>query len=102
MEEATLRRAPVLAVGVWREHLGERPYDELDRRVAQWKHRCPDVHIHPVATRAGIGRFLAELTDESVQLAVLGRADVDQLAYMVGPVSRPIVRHGDRSALIVR
>jgi nucleotide-binding universal stress UspA family protein len=102
MEEAELRRAPVLAVGVRREHHGETTHDELDRRVDRWKHRCPVVHIYPVATRAGIGGFLAEQTDESVQLAVLGQADIDQLAYIVGPVGRPIVPHGECSVLIVR
>jgi nucleotide-binding universal stress UspA family protein len=102
MEEARLRRAPVLAVGRRRDHLGETPHDELDRRVEKWKLRYPDVRIDPVATRAGIGRFLAEHTDESVQLAILGRADVDEVAYIVGPVSCPIVRHGECSVLIVR
>ena len=33
MVEAQLRHAPVLALGVWRDDLGEMPYDELDRRV---------------------------------------------------------------------
>lgn len=38
-----------------------------------------------------IGRFLAGHTDESVQLAVIGEGDVDQIAYIVGPHNHPIV-----------
>ena len=75
MEEARLRKAPVLAVGVWQEDLDATPYDELDRRVEKWKQRYPDVHVYPVATRAGVARFLADNKDESVQLAVVGGAD---------------------------
>ena len=41
MEEARLRKAPVLAVGVWQEDLGETPYDELDRRVEQMEAALP-------------------------------------------------------------
>ena len=33
MDEARLRNAPVLAVGVWEEDFGQTPYDELDRRI---------------------------------------------------------------------
>jgi hypothetical protein len=37
--EAQLRHAPVLALGEWRDDLGEMPYDELDRRVQFWIQR---------------------------------------------------------------
>ncbi len=102
MNEAQLRRAPVLAVGVWAEDVGETSYDELDRRVEEWKQRYPDVQIRPVATRGSIGRFLAGHTDESVQLAVLGAGDVDQIAYIVWPHSDPAVERGECSILVVR
>ena len=101
MEEARLRKAPVLAVGVWQEDLDETPYDELDRRVEKWKQRYPDVHVYPVATRAGVARFLAANKDESVQLAVVGGADADQVAQIVGPHSHPLVPHGECSVLVV-
>ena len=101
LNEAQLRRAPVLAVGVWAEDLGETTYDELDRRMEKWKLRYPDVHIHPVATRGSIGQFLASHADESVQLAVLGESDVDQIAYLVWPQSHTNAHHGERSVLIV-
>lgn len=101
MEEARLRKAPVLAVGVWQEELGETPYDELDRRVEKWKQRYPDVHVYPVAARVGVARFLADNKDKSVQLAVVGGAAADQVAHIVGPHSHPLVPHGECSVLVV-
>lgn len=101
MDEARLRKAPVLAVGVWQEDLGATPYDELDRRIDKWQRRYPDVHIHPVATRAGVTRFLATNKDESVQLAVIGGADATQVPHIIGPHSHPLVPHGECSVLVV-
>ena len=45
MNEARLRTAPVLAVGVWEEDFGETPYDELDRRIEKWEKHYPDVRV---------------------------------------------------------
>lgn len=101
IQEAQLRRAPVLAVGVWAEDLGEISYDELDRRMATWKLRYPDVPVHLVATAGGIGQFLASHADESVQLAVIGEDDVDQIAYLVWPECHPEAQNGERSVLVV-
>ena len=102
MDEARLRKAPVLAVGVWREDLGEEPYDELDRRVEVWKERYHDVHVQPVASPASIERFLAEHKDESVQLAVVGRGDATSVAEIIGPHGHALIPHGACSVLIVR
>ena len=99
MNEARLRNAPVLAVGVWEEDFGETPYDELDRRIETWAKLYPDVHVNPVATRAGIARFLADNKDESVQLTVVG--DAPNVVQIIGPHSHPLVAHGDCSVLVV-
>jgi nucleotide-binding universal stress UspA family protein len=101
MNEARLRNAPVLAVGVWDEDFGESRYDQLDRRVEQWAKLYPDVHVYPVATRASIARFLAETKDQSVQLTVLGGDDAPNVVQIIGPHSRPLVAHGDCSVLVV-
>jgi hypothetical protein len=102
MNEARLRQAPILALGVSQEDLGETPYDTLDCRVEVWKQRYPDVHVHPVATHGGVARFLAENKDESVQLAVVGSADAYQPRQIIGPHRHATSRHGQCSALLVR
>lgn len=101
IKEAQLRHAPVLALGVWRQDLGEMPYDELDRRVGFWEWRYPNVHFHAVATRTGIADFL-DVSDSRIQLAVIGSADIDQVASLIGPHRHHILGHAECSVLIVR
>ena len=64
IREAQLRHAPVLALAVWRDDLGEIPSDELDRRVHFWERRYPSVQFHARATRTGITDFL-DVSDKS-------------------------------------
>jgi nucleotide-binding universal stress UspA family protein len=100
--EAQLRHAPVLALGEWRDDLGEMPYDELDRRVQFWNQRYPSVKIHAAATRTGIADFLDVMSDRRIQLAVIGCSDRDQVARLIGPHRHPILGHAECSVLIVR
>jgi nucleotide-binding universal stress UspA family protein len=100
MEEAQLRHAAVLALGVWREDVGEMPYDEVDRRIQFWSRRYPSVHIPAASTRTGIADFLA-VADSRVQLALVGSTDVDQVARLIGPHSHPILAHAECSVLVV-
>ena len=101
MYEARIRRAPVLVVGIGERELGE-TLREVDRRVDEWRCRFPDVHIHPVVTGADVARFLADFTDESAPLAVVGERDVDRFARVVEPHGCHLVPHRQWSVLIVR
>jgi Universal stress protein family len=101
IQEAQLRHAPVLALGVWRQDLGEMPHDELDQRVCAWERRYPTVQFHAIATRTGIADFL-DVSDSRVQLAVIGGVDIDQVTRLVGPRSHPFLGHAECSVLIVR
>jgi nucleotide-binding universal stress UspA family protein len=101
IREAQLRRAPVLALGVLRKDSGDMPCDELERRLECWHQRYPDVHIYAGATRTDIADFLA-VTDKTIQLAVIGSSDADQVARLIGPHRHPILGHAECSVLIVR
>jgi nucleotide-binding universal stress UspA family protein len=101
IKEAQLRHLPVLAVGAWRQDLGEMPYDELDRRVAVWEERYPDVHFHVVATRSGTVDFLGA-SDRRIQLAVIGSDDIAEVTGLIGPQSHYFVGHAECSVLITR
>ncbi|MEB3981534.1 universal stress protein [Mycobacterium sp. 663a-19] len=98
--EAVLRKAPILAMGVWRWSLGEIPYHKLNRRLGRWVTAHPEVHVRPVAARRGAAEFLAG-TQEPVQLAVVASGDADKVARMVGPVTPHFGRSGC-SVLVVR
>jgi nucleotide-binding universal stress UspA family protein len=101
MREAQLRQAPVLAVGVLRKDTGDMPSAELNRRVQRWSRRHPGLKIYAGATRTDIADFLAVM-DRTIQLAVIGSTDVDQVARLIGPHRHPILGHAECSVLIVR
>jgi nucleotide-binding universal stress UspA family protein len=101
MREAELRDAPVLALGVLQKDTGDIPSDELHRRVQHWGRRHPRVKIYAGSTRTEIAEFLAVM-DRTIQLAVIGDTDADQVARLLGPHRHPILGHAECSVLIVR
>ena len=98
--EARLRKAPILAMGVWRWGFGEIPYRQLDHRLGRWVSQYREVHVRPAAARRGAAEFLST-TEEPIQLAVVGSSDADKVARMVGPLT-PHFGHAGRSVLVVR
>lgn len=98
--EARLRKAPILAMGVWRWGFGEIPYRQLDRRLHQWVTEYPEVHVHPTAARHGAAEYLVG-TQEPVELAVVDSSYSDKVARMVGPLT-PRFGHTGCSVLVVR
>jgi nucleotide-binding universal stress UspA family protein len=98
--EALLRKAPVLAMGVWRWGFGEIPYRKLERRLGRWVTQYPEVHVRPAAARNGAADFLTS-TQEPVQLAVVAKEYADKVARMVGPLTPHFGRSGC-SVLVVR
>ena len=101
MQEAQLRHAPVLALAGLRKGLGDMPSDELDRRVQCWGRRHPGVKICAATIPDDIVDFSAVL-DRTIQLAVIGSSEADQVARLIGPHSHPIVGHAECSVLVVR
>ncbi|WP_442008671.1 universal stress protein [Mycobacterium sp. 2YAF39] len=100
MQEARIRHAPVLAVGVRRRGVGKIACDELDRRVEDWQQSYPDVDIFRVAADVGIDRFVAETKDDKAQLAVIGGAEARRITQIVGPHGHSLVPHGECSVLV--
>jgi len=100
MEEARLRNAPVLAVGVRRSGLLPLGCGELDRRVDECRRRYPDVQIYRVPADIGIDQFVAENGNDTAQLAVVGAADARRITHIVGPHRHSIVPHGECSVLV--
>ncbi|MBX8690330.1 universal stress protein [Mycolicibacterium porcinum] len=101
LKEARLRNSPILAVGIRQRDFGDITYDEVDRRVAEWKQQYPDVHIRAVTSPGGIAGFLAEYGRDSIQLAVVGHIDASVIAQIIGPHGRAVIRHSDCSLLVV-
>ncbi|MDA4101349.1 universal stress protein [Mycolicibacterium monacense DSM 44395] len=102
LDEARLRGCPVVVVGVrrWESHAPS--YDELDRRTAQLADRYPDVRTKVVATDGGIVRYLTHQRDDDIEMVVVGSADADAVADMVGPHDTLFGRDKGHSVLVVR
>lgn len=97
LQEARLRQAPILAMGVWRWGVGEIPY----RQLGPWVARYPEIHVQPTAARRGAAEFLAH-TQESVQVAAVGGGDAGKVAKMIGPTIRHLSGRAGCSVIVVR
>jgi len=101
MEEARVRRAPVLALGVWPWALFEHSHEGFYRRLDDWLRRYPDVQVEVATTRLSATRYLESFIG-AVQLAVIGSEDANRVPQLVGPQGLPIFAHADCSVLVVR
>jgi len=99
--EAKLRGAPMLVLGGRPEELTEHADGAFERRVQGWCQRHPEVRVYPITAKYAIASFL-RTNDERVQLAVIGGAEADQLAQLVGPAGHPLFQHPECSVLVVR
>jgi nucleotide-binding universal stress UspA family protein len=84
LDTARLRRTPVLALGIVQH--GQRGIDgsELERRVVSWRKQRPHMHIYPLTFNGDVSGFLADHDELAVQLTVIGAADAEQVAKIVG------------------
>lgn len=98
--EARLRELPMLALWVWRWGLGEMPYQRLEHRLSSWTSRYPDVRVYPVAARHGAAEYLTH-TNETVLLAVVGSAEVGEVARIVGPAPHRLPPHSEGCSVLV-
>lgn len=73
---------------------------QVDRRLNSWVRRYPDVPVQVVA--AGTGPRQPETRSSAIELAVVGRADADQIAELATPNCHPILGYPNCSVLIVR
>jgi nucleotide-binding universal stress UspA family protein len=101
MEEARVRRAPLLALGVWRWALFENRHEGFYRRLDDWLRRYPDVQVEVATTRLSVTRYLESFIG-AVQLVVIGAEDAHRVMQLVGPHGPPILAHADCSVLVVR
>jgi nucleotide-binding universal stress UspA family protein len=108
--EARLRNAAIRAVICRRTAPDEkgpaeaegdrRALADLDRRLARWKRRYPDLRAESVAVHGGLLEYLA-CNRRSVGLVVVGARNRQQLSELVGPAGSAVLRDADCSLLIV-
>jgi nucleotide-binding universal stress UspA family protein len=96
VREARLRDADVRALICRRAAPGgkgtadaegdRRAFADLDRRLARWRRRYPDLRVEPVAVPGGLVEYLA-CNYRSVGLVVAGTRNRRQLRELVGPAA---------------
>ena len=111
IDEARLRKAPLLAVTCWQSRYSDdRDVDavadrnrlvraQLYRRLARWKRRYPDLQIHSVAAPGSIVDYLA-INARSIQLVVVRAGDHGDVGQLIGPTGNAALQHTDCSVLI--
>lgn len=111
LEEAQLRNAPLRVLITWQARFtdihdcravadGNRlARAHLDRRLARWKKRYPDLDVRAVAVQGSTLNFLAKNAG-SIQLLVVGHERAQGVTALVGPPGYAALQNADCSVLI--
>ena len=111
MEEAHLRGAPLRVLTTWQPRFtdihdcravadGNRlAHAHLDRRLAQWKKRYPDLDVQAVAVHGSTLNYLSKNAD-SIQLLVVGHERTQGVAALLGPPGYAALHGANCSVLI--
>lgn len=112
-EEASLRRAPLIAVHAWADHSmsaadldgamdEQRGAEILSERLAGWQEDYPDVHVKPTLIDQDAGRWLVNHSD-TAQLIVVGSHGRGGFAGMLlGSVSSTVVHAAEVPVIVAR
>jgi nucleotide-binding universal stress UspA family protein len=73
---------------------------DLDRRLARWKRRHPDLRVESVAVHGSLLEYVAH-NRRSVRLVIVGAHNRKQVGELVGPAGAAILQDADCSLLIV-
>ncbi len=111
LEEAQLRGAPLRVLTVWQSRFTDihdstaigvgnrRAKAQLDRRLAQWRRRYPDLDVKAVAVHGNILNFLSR-NAETIQLFVVGHERARGIREIVGPPGYAALHKAGCSVLV--
>lgn len=109
-EEASLRGAALHAVIPRRTARADKSSTDtegdrralagLDRRLARWRRRYPQLRVEPVVVHASLLDYLASARGP-VDLVIVGAHDRQHLAELIGPAGGPVLQDTNCSLLIV-
>ena len=112
MEEARLCKAQLTVISCWQSQSTDihdpgavadgnrRVGAQLDRRLARWTRRYPDLEVKSVVVHGSTLNYLAK-NAKSAQLVVVGAHDCHHVDELVGPTGNAALRNTDCSMLIV-
>jgi nucleotide-binding universal stress UspA family protein len=73
---------------------------DLDRRLARWTRRYPDLEVQTAAAHGTVLDYLAK-NAQSVQLVIVGSRDRSDVRQLIGPTGNAALHHSDCSVLVV-
>ncbi|OBG68676.1 universal stress protein [Mycobacterium sp. E3339] len=110
IDEALIRGAPLHAViarrtpptehGAGVSEADRRALADLDRRLARWKRRHPELRVESVAVHAGLLEYLEGLRGP-VGLVIVGAGNRQRVAELVGPTGSSVMQDANCSLLVV-
>jgi nucleotide-binding universal stress UspA family protein len=109
VEEARLRNAAIRAIicrptapdrALAGAEGDRRALADLDRRLARWTRRYPDLRVESMAVNGGLLEYLA-YNRRSVGLVIVGAHNRQHLKELVGPAGSAALQDADCSLLIV-
>lgn len=112
-DEATHRRAPLIAMHAWADHLTsgihlnwtideQQGGEVLGERLAGWRDKYPDVQVLPALIHQDAGRWLVNHSDRA-QLIVVGSHGRGGFAeMMLGSVSATVVQAAEVPVIVAR
>ena len=110
--EARLRSARLRVISCWQSITSEvdeehavanrnrRVRAQLDRRLARWRRRYPDLETESIAVHGSMQSFLAE-NDRSVKLIALSGKDPRRMEELIGSAGGAAITHTGCSLLVV-
>jgi nucleotide-binding universal stress UspA family protein len=111
LDEAQLRGVPLRVLMTWQSrftdiHDSQAVADgnrlakaQLDRRLAQWKKRYPDIDVRAVAAHCSTLNFLTK-NARSIQLLIVRHERAQGITAIVGPPGYAALQNADCSVLI--
>jgi nucleotide-binding universal stress UspA family protein len=111
LDEAQLRNAPLRVLTSWQSrftdvHDGNAVADgnrlaraQLDRRLAQWRKRYPDLDVRATAVNGNSLNYLAKNAN-SIQLIVVGHERPQGISALLGPPGYAALQDAECSVLI--
>jgi len=73
---------------------------DLERRLARWTRRYPDIRVEYAAVHGGVLDHLAE-NGRSVQMLIVSARDHEHLEQVVAPIGNAVLHSADCSLLVV-
>lgn len=101
LQAVVCRRTGAAQAGAADTEGDQRALADLDRRLASWKRRYPQLRVESAAVRVSLLEYLSDHHGSAGLVIVVGAHNRQRLAELVGPAGSSVLQDADCSLLIV-